>query len=178
MGSLYTGYGDSGYTYCARTRSKVPKDHPVIEFMGTLDEASSAIGLARSLLPEGLGTLDEVLRGMQRLLYKLASHIAGYGEVSVENISWLERIADQYYGEPLKEFILPGRPPAAAALHLARSIVRRLERRYVSAVRSGHLTRDSVVMRILNRMGDALFAVAVYLQREYGGLEKAKERSD
>ncbi len=175
MGSLYTGYGDGGYTYCARTGAKVPKDNPVIEFMGTLDEASSAIGLACSLLPRDTSAIDDVLRGMQRLLYRVASHISGYGEVSEDDVAWLEEVADKYYGEPLKEFILPGPPPAAAAIHLARTIVRRLERRYVTAVRSGHLPRDSVVMRVLNRMSDALFAIAVHLQREYvGGPEKAK----
>ncbi len=175
MGSLYTGYGDSGYTYCARMRAKVPKDHPVIEVMGTLDEASSAIGLARSLLPEGSKAVDEVLRRMQRLLYRVASHISGFGEVGEDDVSWLEGVADEYYGEPLKEFILPGSPPAAAAIHLARTVVRRLERRYVAAVRSGHLPKDPAIMKVINRMSDALFAIAVYLQRRYeGGTERAK----
>lgn len=175
MGSLYTGYGDSGYTYCARMRAKVPKNHPVIEFMGTLDEASSAIGLARSLLGNEDGEVNEALKKMQRLLYKIASHISGYGEVSTDDVAWLEKVADEFYGEPLKEFILPGPPPAAAAAHLARTVVRRLERRYLSAVMEGHLPRDGVVMRALNRMSDALFAIAVHLQRKYGGPEKAKD---
>ncbi len=178
MGSLYTGYGDSGYTYCARMRAKVPKDHPVIEFMGTLDEASSAIGLARSLLPEGSNAVDKVLRSMQRLLYRVASHISGYGEVTEDDVSWLEGVVDEYYGEPLREFILPGPPPAAAALHLARTVVRRLERRYVAAVKSGHLQKDQVVMRVLNRMSDALFAIAVHLQKEYGGGPEPAKGSD
>ncbi len=175
MGSLYTGYGDSGYTYCARMRAKVPKDHPVIEIMGTLDEASSAIGLARSLLPKGSEAIDDVLKRMQRLLYRLASHISGFGEVGENDISWLEKVADEYYGEPLKDFILPGSPSAAAAIHLARTVVRRLERRYITAVRDGHLPKDPVVMKVINRLSDALFAVAVCLQRKYGGgPEKAK----
>lgn len=175
MGSLYTGYGDSGYTYCARMRAKVPKDHPVIEVMGTLDEASSTIGLARSLLPRGSEDVDDALRRMQRLLYKIASSISGFGEVGEEDVSWLEGVTDQYYGEPLREFILPGPPPAASALHLARTVVRRLERRYVAAVRGGYLTRDPVVMKAVNKMSDALFAIATNLQKRFGGgPEKAK----
>jgi cob(I)alamin adenosyltransferase len=175
LGSLYTGYGDSGYTYCAMSKAKVPKDHPVIEIMGTLDEASSTIGLARSLLPKEAVGVDEVLREMQRLLYRVASHISGFGEVGENDITFLEKVADRYYGEPLKEFVLPGHPPSAAALHVARTVVRRLERRYISAVRKGYIPRDQILMKLINRMSDALFAVAIYLQRRYGGgPEKAK----
>ena len=176
MVSLYTGYGDSGYTYCARIRAKVPKDHPILEVMGAIDEASSAIGLARSLLPDDAGEVADTLRHLQRLLYRIASHISGYGAVGEEDIAWLERVADEYYGEPLREFILPGPPPSAAAVHLARTVVRRLERKYVAAVRSGHLPSDTVLMRGINRASDALFAIAVHLQRRYGGgPEKAKD---
>ncbi|WP_232502354.1 cob(I)yrinic acid a,c-diamide adenosyltransferase [Aeropyrum camini] len=176
---LYTRSGDSGETWCFALGEggkpvRVPKDHPLIEFLGTLDEANSLIGLARSFLSsKGLDArVNGDLKWIQRLLFNVGFTLSSREpKVAEEDLEKLERIADSYYGEPLRRFILPAGSPKVAALHTARTAVRRAERRLVSAVKSG-ITVDPLVLKIINRASDALFAMAIALARAEGGLEE------
>ncbi len=172
MPRIYTRTGDSGETFCAALNSRVPKDHPLIEFMGALDEANSMIGLARSQVrdPE----VEEFLRWLQRLLFNVGFHVSGREVLREDDVASLERYSDRFLeGFEFKGFILPAGPAGAAALHVARAIVRRAERRLVSAVRQGILDsgRAALALKVLNRASDALFAAAVRETQRYGEIE-------
>jgi cob(I)alamin adenosyltransferase len=170
---IYTRSGDDGYTYCVALGGRVPKDHPLIEFNGVLDEAVSAIGLARSLLPPEAGEADRDLEIIQRILFALAASVSRREGAPQKAVSVLESMVDKYFGEPLRHFILPGGSPAASAVHLARTLVRRAERRLVEASRLLPGGVHPSVLKVINRASDALFAIAVYIARRHGkGLER------
>jgi len=169
---IYTRTGDDGYTFCAALRERVPKDHPLIEFVGSLDEANSFIGLARSLAEDP--HVVEFLERLQRVLFEVGFLVAGSKGPSDDVVEWLESETDKMLGDfRLERFILPGGPPGAAAIHAARAVLRRAERRLVAAAREGHLTEDKArkAMRILNRASDALFAAAIKEALAKGELE-------
>ena len=176
MGRLYTRSGDSGETYCfalgdGGRPARVRKSHPLIEFLGALDEANSYLGLARVYAEEdGLDDIVRDLEWIQRLLFNVGFSLAGGLKVGEDDVRRLEEISDKYYGEPLMRFVLPGGGKAAAHLHVARTIVRRAERRLVAATDFG-VNVDPVLLKVLNRASDALFAMAVYAARKAGKLE-------
>jgi len=172
MARIYTRTGDDGYTFCAALRVRVPKDHPLIEFIGSLDEANSFIGLARSLVENP--RVAAFLSRLQRVLFDVGFMIAGSEGPGDDVVEWLEKETDEMLGDfELKRFILPSGPPGAAAIHAARAVLRRAERRLVSAARSEALPEDKVrrALRIINRASDALFAAAVREALSKGELE-------
>ncbi len=171
--SIYTRTGDDGFTFCAALKTRVPKDHPLIEFNGTLDKTVSALGFARSLLPPDAEEIDHDLETIQRMLFALAASVARGEKAPDKAVEILERMVDKYFGEPLRHFILPGGGPAASAIHLSRSLVREAERRLVAASRLYPSLVDKSILRVINRISDALFAMGIYVARRYGsGLER------
>lgn len=168
MGRLYTRSGDDGFTY-GMAGVRMPKSHPLIEFYGSLDEANSMIGLARSLLARDTLGYDSDLRLFQELLFKVGFSVTtGKLRVSDSDVKMLEEMIDRYYDKPLEKFILPTGPPGVAALHVARAIVRRAERRLVALKVDGIVEVDPVLVRLLNRLGDALFAIALHASKTLG----------
>lgn len=176
-GRLYTRTGDSGTTLCfalgeGGKPARVSKSHPLIEFLGALDEANTFVGLARVYaVEEGLSDVAEDLEWMQRFLFNVGFSLAGQPKVSEYDVKRLEEVADKYYGEPLKRFVIPGGTKASAHLHVARSVVRRAERRLVAVMEQG-VKVDPVILKALNRASDALFAMAVYAARKANALEE------
>ncbi len=169
MPRIYTRTGDDGSTYCMALRGRVSKSHPLIELMGTLDEANSALGLAAALAQDS--GVKEFLEELQRILFRVGFNISGTGELEDSIVSWLEAKTDEFLEDfEFKGFILPGGSPSAATIHLARSIVRRAERRLVRVVEEGIIGKEraSLALRILNRASDALFAAAVKEARKTG----------
>jgi cob(I)alamin adenosyltransferase len=166
---LYTRTGDDGMTYCYFLKKRIPKDHPVMEFIGTLDEANSSIGHAVSLLgdiPESR-EVAETLRKVQRLVFRIGFLPAKPESLSDKDVEWMENLIDEYYGKaPLTNFILPGGHPAASQLHIARTIMRRAERRLVKLVREG--LYPDIALKAVNRLSDLLFAMALYINRLAG----------
>jgi cob(I)alamin adenosyltransferase len=163
---IYTRTGDDGSTGLfggARTT----KADPRVETCGTLDEANSALGLARSFdLPH---ELDQIAASLQTDLFALGAELScapgsearlGMPLLDQRDVERLEETIDAVQAElaPLKTFILPGGAPAAAALHLARSIVRRAERIVVRE--GGQLALRADVLKYLNRASDLLFVLA------------------
>ena len=168
MGRLYTRSGDDGFTY-GMAGVRVPKSHPLIEFYGALDEANSMIGFARSLLLRDSPEYDDELRYFQELLFRVGfSLTSGEPRIGDDDVRRLEEIVDRYYGEPLRTFILPSGPPGVAALHVARSVVRRAERRLVALKVNGVMDVNPVLLRVLNRLSDALYAIALHATRKLG----------
>jgi cob(I)alamin adenosyltransferase len=170
---LYTGSGDDGYTQSPLVGARVPKDHSAIELEGGIDEALAAIGLARSLLPEELNDIGELLLRCQLLLYRLGTTILTRSqrqEVGEADVKWLEGLTDEKL-EEVQLFLVPGGHPAAAALHIARTAVRRLERVAVKALREAEL-EIPIATRLLNRLGDALFALTTHINKRTGHTEE------
>jgi cob(I)alamin adenosyltransferase len=164
MSPLYTGLGDDGTTD-QLGKGRLPKHHPRIEALGAIDEAGAALGLARALSrdPRSGPLLIEV----QRDLYKLMAEVAAppenadrFQSIDPARVAWLEQQI-QDLGElapALDEFILPGDTPASAALALARTVVRRAERRAVVLFDRKGLTNPQV-LRYLNRLSSLCFAL-------------------
>jgi cob(I)alamin adenosyltransferase len=163
---IYTRTGDRGVTGLYGGE-RVAKNDPRVQAYGTIDEANSAIGLARSLLREP--DIDETLVEVQNALFDVGADLATpagarqreqLGVVSAEDVTWLEQVIDRYSLElePLGSFILPGGDAAAAALHLARSVVRRGEREVTALAEQVEVGED--LRAYLNRLSDLLFTLA------------------
>jgi len=171
LSKIYTRTGDDGTTGLG-DGSRVRKDCVRVEAYGTVDEANSAIGvvLSATAIPDAI---QACLTDVQHDLFELGGElcIPGHSAVSEATIERLENDLDGFNAAlpRLKEFILPGGGPAAAACHLARAIVRRAERRVLSLA-SAEEVRPEVV-KYLNRLSDLLFVIARVLAREESGQE-------
>ena len=144
-----------------------------------MDEAVAALGLARSFEPTADG-LAELILDLQRQLFVVGAELAtaaenapklkpGLSKVTEEMVAALEAAIDKMIAvAPLPDyFVIPGGCPAAAALDIARSVVRRAERSAVTMEGEG-LVRDGVVLRYLNRLSDLLFVAARYEEKARG----------
>jgi cob(I)alamin adenosyltransferase len=160
--------GDSGETHLL-SGHLVRKDDPRVECMGSIDELSSFLGLARVALEERASTAGvpeaiERLRRIQGDLYILGAQVArrdrdGTGLTTAETLA-LERDIEQIDAQlpPLDSFILPGGGTVAALLHVARAVCRRAERQAVYVASFERL--DPPVVPYLNRLSLALFSMA------------------
>jgi cob(I)alamin adenosyltransferase len=167
---IYTRTGDKGTTGLA-DGSRVAKDHPRIEAIGTVDELNSSIGLLRSRsLPE---ELDELLLQIQHELFDLGSELSVPGRNAVDEacVKRLEQALDHYNADlpVLEEFILPAGGDATAHCHMARTICRRAERRVYTAANVQEINPQANAY--LNRLSDLLFVVARVLARFENGSE-------
>jgi cob(I)alamin adenosyltransferase len=167
---IYTRKGDTGTTGLLFGGARVSKADLRTDAYGTTDEAVSALGLARAALGEG--ELSELIVRLQRELFvvgaELATHVEkrekltdGVTRVTAEMTTALEHEIDALEAKhPMPvEFVIPGETMAGAALDLARTSVRRAERRAVALTDEGGLP-DSQVVPYLNRLADLLFVVA------------------
>lgn len=163
---IYTKTGDMGETSlwgkAGPKRSR--KDSLRVESYGAVDEANSAIGLARAYGP-GSGELDAMLLWVQHRLFALGADLSNIADdrrdrLTEEDVGQLESWIDALDGTlaPLKSFILPGGCLQAAELHLARTVVRRAERRLVSFLQDDASYR--LHLKFLNRLSDFLFQAA------------------
>lgn len=180
MANLYTKTGDKGQTSLVGG-SRVRKSDLQVECYGTIDEANSMLGLAYS------NTCQEYIRTtihtIQGRLFSLGAELASDGQgasklkglISEEDVAFLEHVVDtctETTGK-MTHFVIPGVDPASSALHVARTIVRRAERRMVELA-SSHSVRE-VVMRYVNRLSDATYAMA-RLQEETVAKEQMREK--
>ena len=176
------GSGDDGSTGLLGG-GRARKDDPRIEAYGTIDEASSAVGLAKSLSPHPRvrSICDELQRGLYSVGAELATNpasgtsFARTTEGSVERLDAL--IAELEGSVTMPEgFILPGATPASGALDLARAIVRRAERRCV-ALESANGLDNQQVRRWLNRLSLLLFVLGRYEEALAGSTAPAAKTS-
>lgn len=168
---IYTRKGDDGTTglwYGGRR----PKSSARIEAYGTLDEAGSALGCARAICnPDQQEITEDVLR-LQRELFVAGAELAtapeaserleaGTSRIDDEMVTWLEAAIDRYMDrvELPPKFVIPGGTPLSAQLDLARAILRRAERRVVSAYEAEELD-PSPLLRYVNRAADLVYAIA------------------
>jgi cob(I)alamin adenosyltransferase len=164
MSQFYTRKGDDGTTGLLG-EGRVPKDHRRLDAVGTIDEASAALGVARasSKYPQ----TKEILLRVQRDLYGLMAEVAAtpvnatcFRSITTDRVTWLEAQIEQISRivEIPKEFIIPGDTPAGAALDLARTIVRRAEREVTHLSHNGELENDRL-LSYLNRLSSLCFVL-------------------
>ncbi|MEO8019554.1 MAG: cob(I)yrinic acid a,c-diamide adenosyltransferase [Pseudomonadota bacterium] len=171
LSRIYTRTGDDGTTGLG-DGYRVRKDHARVEAYGTVDEANSAIGVILSVpaLPDAVA---RCLIEIQHDLFDLGGElcIPGTSVIKAGQITQLEQVLDRFNDPlpPLKDFILPGGGPAAAYCHLARTIVRRAERRVWTLAESEPVNLE--VPKYLNRLSDLLFVLARVLARHENGSE-------
>lgn len=173
---IYTKKGDDGTTGLLFGGARVSKADLRTDAYGTVDEAVSALGLARaaigSITDRTEARLAELSLRLQRELFVVGAEIATHvdrrdrltdavSRVTVEMVSLLEAEIDdlETIVEQPKEFVLPGESMTGAALDLSRTTVRRAERRCVALAAEGGLP-DSQVLPYLNRLADLLFVMA------------------
>jgi len=171
LSKIYTRTGDDGTTGLG-DGSRTAKDSARVEAYGTVDEANSAIGviLSHASVPESVrSSLIEVQHDLFELGGELC--IPGHSSITDAAIERLEQDLDAHnQGLPtLADFILPGGGPAAAACHLARTIVRRAERRTKTLADVESVRGE--VLRYLNRLSDLLFVHARVIARAESGQE-------
>lgn len=173
LNKIYTKTGDDGTTGLAAGPRRLKSDLRV-EAYGCIDEANSAIGIAR-LATVGHPVVDAMLMRIQNDLFDLGADLAtpdlgedlGYEPLRIVDaqVKRIEQEIDQLNVEldPLKSFILPGGSPASAHLHLARTIARRAERIMVDLVRRPGEEVSRPALEYVNRLSDFLFVAARYL---------------
>jgi cob(I)alamin adenosyltransferase len=181
---IYTKLGDGGETHLG-DMSRVSKLHPRVEAYGTVDELNAAIGLA--LLAEGMPAAFAVwLRRVQNDLLDVGADLSvppppeaspeearARLRVGADYTAWLEQACDEVNGTlaPLRSFVIPGGTPAAAHLHVCRTICRRAERRTVAVGAEA----NPEAVRYLNRLSDLLFILSRAANAEPPGGEPSAE---
>ncbi len=171
LSRIYTRTGDDGSTGLG-DGVRVPKEHLRVEAYGTVDEANSVVGVVLAVpgLPE---PVRNCLVEVQHDLFDLGGELSvpGMRMVDAGYIERLERELDAFNEDlpPLKEFILPGGGAAAAACHVARTVVRRAERRLWALARAESVAPE--LPQYLNRLSDLLFVIARVLARHEHGSE-------
>lgn len=178
---IYTKSGDDGKTGLFQG-PRVSKDDARIEAYGTVDELCAVLGIARAAdIPDDV---EPALERIQHQLFSLGAELAtpdpsqhGTTLIGPTDTDWIEETIDQFDGKlpSLKTFILPGGSPAAAALHHARVVCRRAERRVVTLSRATELSTEALTY--LNRVGDLLFVLARYANSAAGIPDVAWERA-
>ena len=176
---IYTKTGDAGTTGLFGG-GRVPKDDSRVDAYGDVDELNAVLGAARATGP--MPRVDEVLVSVQRDLFAIGALLAtpdvekmpaqlAKARIDELRIEELERAIDACDNElePLKAFIIPGGTPKAAALHVARTVCRRAERKVVHLQHSVELPKLTVVY--LNRLSDLLFSLARVANKRAGAGE-------
>jgi len=171
LSKIYTRTGDDGTTGLG-DGSRVAKDSVRVEAYGTVDELNSAVGVLLAV-PGLPPAVSACLTQVQHELFDLGGElcIPGHRLITGAQVTQLEQALDGFNEAlpPLKEFILPGGGPAAAACHLTRTVARRAERRVWALARVEAVRPE--VTQYLNRLSDLLFVLARVLARHERGTE-------
>jgi cob(I)alamin adenosyltransferase len=170
LSKIYTRTGDKGTTGLG-DGGRVDKDSLRIETIGQVDELNCTVGMV--LVYDIRATIRECLSEVQHKLFDLGGELSmpGYEAIQSDDVTGLEQELDIFNVDlpPLKEFILPGGGPAAAACHLARAVCRRAERHAVRLARQDTINPHG--QAYLNRLSDLLFVLCRILARDEGGQE-------
>ena len=187
MVRIYTKKGDDGST-SLWYGGRVAKDDPRTEAYGALDEAGSALGVARSLCDPGEAELAADVLRLQDDLFIAGAELAtapeavgrlvdGISRVTPEMAVELEQLIDRYMDrvELPAKFVIPGGTQLSAQLDVARAVIRRAERRTVALAAKGGLASDEL-LRFLNRASDAAYAMARWADSDDPELFAGRER--
>lgn len=175
---IYTRTGDKGTTSLFSGK-RIAKNNPFIEAIGSVDEGNSTIGFALSFLPleEKFAAIREQLVAIQHALFDVGAALATpltckeekklektrFDHEACSNLEhWMDNMDTIL--PPLRSFILPGGHSAGAALHLARSVIRRAERDVIPLYQDGEVSQE--VLMYLNRLSDYLFMVSRFINHQ------------
>lgn len=173
LNKIYTRTGDDGTTALG-SGDRVPKNGARVSAYGTVDETNAAIGMARLHTASQEPAIDQMLARIQNDLFDLGADLCvpDRGEpldyeplrIVAEQVQRLENDIDLLNSEltPLRSFILPGGTPAAASLHVARTVCRRAERLIVELAALDDEPVSDAVIQYVNRLSDFLFVAARY----------------
>lgn len=174
LNRIYTKTGDAGTTALG-SGERVPKTSPRIAAYGTVDEANAQIGMVRIHLAGTYPDVEAMLLRIQNDMFDLGADLCvpDRGEklpyeplrMSDAQVKRLENEIDQMNAilSPLKSFILPGGSPAAAALHVARTVCRRAERDMVELAALPNEPVSAAALKYINRLSDFLFVAGRYV---------------
>ncbi len=174
LSKIYTRTGDKGTTALG-SGERVPKNALRIAAYGTVDETNSSIGMVRLHLGDGDPALDAMLLRIQNDLFDLGADLCvpdrgvklEYEPLRMTDgqVTRLEQEIDEMNKElkPLRSFVLPGGSPAAAALHMARTISRRAERLMVELAAEPNEPVSDAALKYINRLSDLLFVASRYV---------------
>ena len=175
MVKIFTKTGDKGQAG-RFDGTRVPKNDPLIEVNGTIDECNSMIGVARSFNEDE--RLDGILRHLQNLLIVSGSEVTNVKNddrlpfITEKNITALEDLIDELEAElpPLTQFILPAGGKVSAHVHLARTVSRKVERRLVTLQETVEINKT--LLAYFNRLSDTLFVLARHAAHQNGGCDE------
>lgn len=165
--AIYTKTGDTGRA-STLTRHDIPKNSPIFDVLGTLDELSSALGVAKAKI----GDLAPIVEEIQKNLIDFSGELAGGRKFAVSaEVAKLENAIDAISAKTAASpaesgFVLPGKSEGGAALDVARTVARRAERHLITSSQTGGVTRD--MMAWLNRLSDLLYALARLCDQTFG----------
>lgn len=177
---IYTRSGDEGKT-SLYDNTRVAKDSLRVESYGTIDELNSALGFAKNFVEEE--EVYDILRAIQRQLFNLAGELATTDwdsfpeKITEADIEFLEEKIDHYLNQMNKKeksmFIIPGSSKASGALHQARTICRRAERRITSLAGEANISPE--LQKYINRLSDLLYTLARFSEAELDYVEFKQE---
>ena len=177
---IYTKSGDKGKT-SLYDNTRVAKDSLRVESYGTIDELNSSIGFAKNFIEEE--EVYDILRSVQRKLFNLAGELASPDwksfpeKITESDIDFLENKIDYYLAQMNKKeksmFIIPGSSKSSGALHQARTICRRAERRITSLAAEADISSE--LQKYINRLSDLLYTLARYSEAELDYVEFKKQ---
>lgn len=166
---IYTKMGDKGQT-SLYDNTRIDKDSLRVESYGTIDELNSSLGLARNFIKDK-EIIDIVLK-IQRELFDVAGELATLDrekfpeKITEEHVEFLEKIIDTYLAKipRVDKFIIPGSNKGSAALHVARTVCRRAERRIITLGK--HEAVSPLLIKYVNRLSDCIYALGRYLETD------------
>lgn len=181
LNKIYTKTGDGGTTALG-TGERVPKAHLRIEAYGTVDETNACLGVARLHCgDDALAGLDDMLARIQNDLFDLGADLCmpddgkdhGYEPLRITSgqVGRIEQDIDQLNGElePLRSFVLPGGHPAAAQLHVCRTVCRRAERVMTALAGIDDHPVSEAALKFVNRLSDFFFVASRWVNARHDG---------
>ncbi|HHY78644.1 MAG TPA: cob(I)yrinic acid a,c-diamide adenosyltransferase [Clostridiales bacterium] len=166
---IYTKTGDKGQT-SLYDNTRIDKDNIRVDCYGTIDELNSFLGFAKNFIDDN--EMVEEIKKIQRMLFNVAGELATKDgskfpyKVEEKDVKELEKLIDYYISRSNDNpnFILPGSSKSSGALHIARTICRRAERRIITLSKEENIS--SILIKYINRLSDAIYAMARYLEDE------------
>lgn len=181
MAPFYTGKGDAGDTGFLG-EGRISKTSERIEAVGTVDEATAAVGIARAMAKDE--QTKSILLQVQKQLYWLMAELSAspdvaetFDKIGDADVGWLETQIKLLENDVMmpREFIIPGETASSGALSLARTIVRRAERRTIALLEAGGINKQ-ILLTYLNRLSSLIFTLEVFESSiEGGGIRSVKE---